>query len=59
MKHLSLAIAAATVLVASANYCQAQQPIVPGFQRFFSDDKADKAQGGQLLLGELNCTSSP
>src|SRR5438105_1143757 len=30
---------------------------VPGFERFFADAKADAAAGGQLLLGELNCTS--
>ncbi len=32
-------------------------PIIPGFERFHSGDKADAARGGQLLLGELNCTS--
>jgi len=32
-------------------------PRVLGFERFYSDDKADAARGGMLLLGELNCTS--
>src|SRR5215471_13173731 len=32
-------------------------PIVPGFERFYTDEKADVARGGQLLLGELNCVS--
>ena len=31
----------------------ATHPVVPGFERFFSE-KAD-ARGGQLLLTELNC----
>jgi len=32
-------------------------PIVPGFERFYTGEKADPARGGQLLLGELNCVS--
>jgi mono/diheme cytochrome c family protein len=32
-------------------------PIVPGFERFYTDATADAAKGGRLLLGELNCTS--
>ena len=32
-------------------------PRVAGFERLFQDEKSDKVQGGQLLLGELNCTS--
>ncbi len=35
----------------------AAHPVVPGFERFYTDGKADAALGGQLLLGELNCTS--
>ncbi len=31
--------------------------IIPGFERFYADAKADAVKGGQLLLGELNCTS--
>src|SRR5207244_11897528 len=29
----------------------------PGFERFFPGPRADAVKGGQLLLGELNCTS--
>lgn len=32
-------------------------PIVPGYERFHTGEKSDLARGGQLLLGELNCTS--
>ena len=32
-------------------------PRVAGFDRFYSGEKGDAAAGGQLLLGELNCTS--
>jgi mono/diheme cytochrome c family protein len=32
-------------------------PVVAGFERFFTDAKADAVRGGQLLLGELNCVS--
>jgi mono/diheme cytochrome c family protein len=32
-------------------------PIVAGFERSFTGEKANLARGGQLLLGELNCTS--
>ncbi len=31
-------------------------PVVPSFERFFTGSKADATRGGQLLLGELNCT---
>ena len=31
--------------------------VVPGFERFHAAGKGDAALGGQLLLGELNCTS--
>jgi mono/diheme cytochrome c family protein len=34
-----------------------RHPVVPGFERFFTVDRADLVKGGQLLLGELNCTS--
>jgi len=33
------------------------RPIVPGFERFYANTNADKAAGGRLLLGELNCLS--
>jgi mono/diheme cytochrome c family protein len=32
-------------------------PVVIGFERFFAQPDADQLRGGQLLLGELNCTS--
>ena len=32
-------------------------PIVAGFERFYTKADADNVRGGQLLLGELNCTS--
>jgi mono/diheme cytochrome c family protein len=32
-------------------------PIVPGFERLYTDSGADAVKGGRLLLGELNCTS--
>lgn len=34
-------------------------PRVPGFERFFNSQAADLAEGGRLLLRELNCTSCP
>ncbi len=36
---------------------EAQRPIVPGFERFFSAAGTDPVQGGRLLLGELGCTA--
>lgn len=36
---------------------QRVHPVVPAFERFFVDPKADAIPGGFLLLGELNCTS--
>jgi len=32
-------------------------PVVPGFDRIYSADKANAVEGGQLLLAELNCVS--
>jgi cytochrome c2 len=32
-------------------------PIIPPFERFYTAPAADHVKGGQLLLGELNCTS--
>lgn len=32
-------------------------PIIPPFERFYAAANADLVKGGQLLLGELNCTS--
>jgi len=50
----TIGILAAYLLIPAA---ASAHPIVPGFERFFTGDKADLAAGGQLLLGELNCTS--
>ena len=47
-----LASAASPVIAADVPH-----PIVAGFERFYSGDKADLAAGGQLLLSELNCVS--
>jgi cytochrome c553 len=33
------------------------RPIVAGFERFYTNEKADTAAGGRLLLSELNCVS--
>jgi mono/diheme cytochrome c family protein len=35
----------------------AAHPIVPGFERFGADPKADPVEGGLLLMGELGCAS--
>ena len=35
----------------------ATHPIIPAFERFYSDEDSDAYDGGQLLFGELNCTS--
>ncbi|MBT6157877.1 MAG: c-type cytochrome [Planctomycetaceae bacterium] len=35
----------------------ASHPIIPAFERFYSDEDSDAYDGGQLLFGELNCTS--
>lgn len=32
------------------------RPIVPGFERFYTAPNADRAEGGRLLMSELNCT---
>ncbi|HVW01428.1 MAG TPA: c-type cytochrome, partial [Planctomycetaceae bacterium] len=49
---------AGTVLQA-AEAGDADHAIVPGFERFFApaESELNPAQGGDLLLGELNCTS--
>ncbi|MBS0264937.1 MAG: DUF1080 domain-containing protein [Planctomycetes bacterium] len=36
---------------------EARRPRVPGFERFFAGTGANPAEGGKLLLGELNCTA--
>ena len=35
----------------------AGRPILPGFERFYAGPGQDDAEGGRLLIGELNCTS--
>ena len=42
---------------AAGQAAETAHPIVAGFERFYTGDKADLAAGGQLLLGELNCVS--
>lgn len=44
-------------LIPTTLYAQGKPaaPAVPGFTRFFSDEKADASQAGQLLLSELHC----
>ena len=36
---------------------EARRPIHVGFERFYAAGTGDAAEGGRLLLGELNCTS--
>jgi mono/diheme cytochrome c family protein len=50
------ALAACLLCAAGTRAAQPDHPVVPGFERFHAAEKAD-AQGGQLLLGELNCVS--
>ncbi|WP_157368608.1 PA14 domain-containing protein [Zavarzinella formosa] len=45
------------LLLIAPGSANAAHPIVAGFERFHSSPKADPLPGGQLLLGELNCTS--
>ncbi len=35
----------------------AQHPVVPGYERFYSQDEDPSVEAGLLLLGELNCVS--
>jgi len=35
----------------------ASEPVVPGYQRFYSEREDSSVSGGLLLLGELNCVS--
>ncbi len=45
------------LLTFGAAHAAPASPIVAGFERFHADAKGDPLAGGQLLLGELNCTS--
>lgn len=60
-RHVALAVATLALtppaFAADAKPSTPDHAIVPGFERFHSDAKADAVKGGQLLLGELNCTS--
>lgn len=35
----------------------ADHPVVPGFERFYTQEKADLQKGGQLLITELGCVN--
>jgi mono/diheme cytochrome c family protein len=50
-------LAAGFVAVPTIFAADTAHPVVPGFERFYTGDKADVARGGQLLLTELNCIS--
>jgi mono/diheme cytochrome c family protein len=52
-----LLLALPVLLIPAGARAAGSHPIVPGFERFFSDAKADAVKGGWLLLGELNCVS--
>lgn len=36
---------------------EARRPLVPGFERFHANQQTASADGGRLLLGDLNCLS--
>ncbi len=54
---VALLCAIAFSTVNSAVAADIPHPIVAGFERFYTGDKADLATGGRLLLSELNCVS--
>jgi mono/diheme cytochrome c family protein len=54
---LSASLALFFLLAAHFSAADAAGPVIPGFERFHTGDKADPARGGHLLLGELNCIS--
>ncbi len=63
-RFLSFLFVALPFVLVSPPLCAAEgwtnadgHPIVPGFERFYTDAGADPIKGGRLLLGELNCTS--
>ena len=56
-RHVRLASGLLGLLLTGAGRVEAAHPVVAGFERFHTDGKADPVTGGQLLLGELNCTS--
>jgi mono/diheme cytochrome c family protein len=55
-QHLRLALLTFACLPAAA-FAAPDHPIVPSFERFFRDARADAVRSGRLLLGELNCVS--
>ena len=57
-RRMLLALLAAGIFAAPALFAaDTAHPVVPGFERFYTGEKADAGRGGQLLLGELNCVS--
>src|SRR5262245_46210967 len=54
---LAVSIAIANGAAAGEAKAKAKQPLIPSFERFYTDAKSDAAEGGHLLLGELNCIS--
>jgi cbb3-type cytochrome oxidase cytochrome c subunit len=63
-RRLVLLLLAAACLVPGGTAALAEPPpppdpipAIPGFARFYSGPGADAVKGGQLLLGELSCTS--
>lgn len=54
---LTWIVGQATAGVPGKTAFQRDHPIIPPFERFFTGPTADLNKGGQLLLGELNCTS--
>ncbi len=52
----SLGVVGLTIFATTSFAADLAAPVVPGFQRFHSTGQ-DPATGGNLLLGELNCTS--
>src|SRR5437870_2157871 len=51
------ALGALLVVAASPLAAADVPPRILGFERFYSNSRADTVASGQLLLGELNCTS--
>jgi cytochrome c2 len=56
LRTIFIAVAASSVAVGTAPTAAAQ-PVVPGFERFYTGENSDAVRGGQMLLAELSCTS--
>ncbi|GIW82698.1 MAG: hypothetical protein KatS3mg105_4505 [Gemmatales bacterium] len=54
---VSISTAAFVMAASSVGLAQEKAPAIPGFVRFYAKDDADARLAGNLLLGELNCTS--